>query len=111
MAARRMGDQDLPVRAVEERNGRVRVRVRVQPKASRNAVVFEPDGRIRVALTAPPIDGEANKALIVYIARLLGMPRSAVALVAGEKSREKTLEVNVPAAGDVIARLGRRSES
>jgi hypothetical protein len=79
--------------ALEEKEGCLIVRVRVQPKASRDAMVFEPDGRIRVALTAPPVEGAANKALCAYLAKRLGVPKRAVTLMAGETSREKTLRV------------------
>lgn len=67
------------------------VRVRVQPKASRNAVSLEPDGRIRVALTAPPVEGAANKALLAFLSKTLGLPRRRVMLVRGERSRNKTV--------------------
>ena len=68
--------------------------VRVQPKASRNAIILEPDGRIRTALTAPPIEGAANKALVDFVAKTLGVSKSAVSVVKGEKSREKTVRVD-----------------
>jgi hypothetical protein len=56
-------------------------------------MLVEPDGRIRISLTAPPVDGEANAALCRFVAAELGVPRSAVRVVAGEKSREKTLRI------------------
>ena len=77
--------------AVEQRGGDVVVRVRVQPKASREGLVVESGGRIRVALTAPPVEGEANKALCAFLAKRAGVPKRAVRLLSGEKSREKTL--------------------
>ena len=76
---------------IEEKAGAVWVRVRVQPKSSRNAICVEPDGRIRVALTAPPAEGAANKALVALIAKGTGLSKGAVRIVSGEKSREKTL--------------------
>ncbi len=75
--------------AIEEKDGEVWIRVRVQPKASRNAFCREPDGRLRVALTAPPVDGAANKALRVFVAKFFKVSKSSVRLVSGEKSREK----------------------
>jgi len=91
--------------AVEERDGSTLLRVRVQPKASRNAICVERDGRIRVALTAPPIEGAANKALAEFIAKTLGVSKGAVSLVGGEKSREKTLQVAGLSCAEVCARL------
>lgn len=69
------------------------VTVRVQPRASRNALVVEPDGRIRVALTAPPVEGAANEALRVFLAEVFGVPRASVRVVRGDKSRDKVVSV------------------
>ncbi len=76
---------------INQRGGDVLLKVRVQPKASRNSIIVQSDGRIRVALTAPPVDGKANKALLRFVAKSLGISRADVSLVSGEKSREKTL--------------------
>lgn len=69
------------------------LRVRVQPKASRNGIRVGDDGRIRVALTAPPVEGEANRALCAFVARVMGVPKSAVTVVGGVRSREKAIAV------------------
>ena len=79
---------------IEARQGYVALQVRVQPKASRNAVIIEPDGRIRIALTAPPADGAANKALEGFLAKTLGVRKSAVGVIRGHKSREKTVALS-----------------
>ncbi len=71
----------------------IRLDVRVQPRASRNAIVLDPDGRIRVALTAPPVEGAANEALRKVLADALGLSRRAVRVVGGEKSRDKTVAI------------------
>ena len=68
-------------------------RVRVQPKASRNALLAGDEGRVRVALTAPPVEGAANEALVKYVAGLLGIPRRRVTLESGAQSREKVLRL------------------
>ncbi len=81
------------------------IEVRVQPKASRNAISIEPDGRIRVALTAPPVEGAANKALIRFIAEVLGIAKGSVSLVRGEKSRDKALRITGMSPNDVRSRL------
>jgi uncharacterized protein (TIGR00251 family) len=67
--------------------------VRVQPRASRNALIVEADGRVRVALTAPPVEGAANEALRAYLAEVFGVSRASVTVVRGEKSREKTVSL------------------
>ena len=69
------------------------LRVRVQPRASREDIVGLAEGRLRVALTAPPVEGAANDALRRFMAARLGVARGRVTLESGEKSREKTLRV------------------
>lgn len=69
------------------------VRVRVQPRAKRNALAGQMEQEWKLHLTAPPIDGRANRACIEFFARGLGIPQSRVRLVAGEKSRHKVLEL------------------
>jgi len=71
----------------------IHIRVRIQPKASTNAVVEEQGDRLRIRLTAPPIEGKANEALRGYVAKQLGVAKSAVRLIRGERSRDKTLSV------------------
>ena len=68
------------------------MRVYVQPRASRAKVQGVHDGALKVAITAPPVDGEANAALIKLLAKHFGVARSTVSLVAGERSRNKTVE-------------------
>jgi len=70
-----------------------RIQVRVQPRARRNEVAGERDGRLLVRVTAPPVDGKANAALRKLIARRLGAPPGSVTVVRGEGSRDKLVEV------------------
>lgn len=93
--------------AVEARDGGVVVRVRVQPKASREAVSGTIDA-IKVALTAPPVDGEANAALVLMLAKRVGLPKSAVRLISGEKSREKAVFLPGISVEEVLEALGLR---
>jgi uncharacterized protein (TIGR00251 family) len=65
--------------------------VRVQPRARRAGVEGLHGERLKVALTAPPVDGAANEALIRFMAELVGVPRGEVRIVAGETSREKSV--------------------
>ena len=61
------------------------------PRASRNALCGWHDGRLKVALAAPPVDGEANKALIKFFAEIMQLPRSAVSVHSGATGRRKVL--------------------
>jgi uncharacterized protein (TIGR00251 family) len=61
----------------------------IQPRASRNKVVGMQGDELKLALTAPPVDGAANKACCVFLAKLCKHPKSCVTLVSGETSRHK----------------------
>ncbi len=94
----------------EHKDGSVHVRVRVQPRASRNQISLEPDGRIKVVLTAAPVEGAANKAVAEMVAGALGVAKSAVAVVKGDKSREKTLAIAGLKPEEVRVRLEKASQ-
>mgnify|MGYP000893361975 FL=1 len=70
--------------------------VRVQPRASRNAFADIQGDRLRIALTAPPVDGEANRRLTAFLAESFGVARSKVHLLAGESSRETRRRIDAP---------------
>ena len=65
----------------------------VQPRASRAKIGPMHDGRLKIAVTAPPVDGEANAAVVELIARRLGIARGDVEVIAGASSRRKTLRI------------------
>lgn len=74
-------------------DGGVELLVLVQPRASRTKVVGEHDGRLKIALSAPPVDGEANAALIEFVSDALDVKKASVALIEGDASRRKRLRV------------------
>jgi hypothetical protein len=79
----------------------------VQPRASRTRVVGEHDGRLKIQLAAPPVDGEANAALLAFLAGALRVKRGDLALLAGETGRRKRVRVSgVGAAAAAAALLG-----
>lgn len=78
---------------IREHSGSVTVDVLVQPRASRAKVGPVHDGRLKVAVTSPPVDGEANTAVIELFAKQLGVARGAVEVIAGTSSRRKTLRI------------------
>lgn len=81
------------------------VSVRVQPGAKRDAVVGLHGDAVKVALSAPPVDGKANEALIAFVAERVGLPRARVSLVAGATSRSKVLRITGKSAAEVRAAL------
>jgi len=91
---------------IEERGGAVRIPVRAQPRASRSEIAGEHDGALRVRLAAPPVEGAANDELVRLLARVLGVPRSAVRIVAGERGRTKIVEVEGVDAATALRAFG-----
>jgi uncharacterized protein len=80
------------------------LRVRVQPKASRNAIEKSASG-LKVWVSAPPNDGQANRAVEELVAKELGVAKSWVRVIRGETSREKVLEVEGVSAADLASWL------
>jgi len=76
-----------------ERADGIEIACHVQPRASRSRVAGLHGSAIKFQLAAPPVDGAANRALCELCAELLGVARSAVAIVRGETSRHKTVHV------------------
>ena len=83
--------------------------VRVQPRARKNAVVGEIGDALKIALTAPPVEGRANEACIAFLAEFLKVPRSSVTIAAGQTSRNKVVRVGGLTATEVADRLRRAS--
>ena len=67
--------------------------VHLQPKASKDEFAGLHGDRLKIRLTAPPVEGKANEALIAFIAEALDVPRSKVRVIKGELSREKIVAV------------------
>lgn len=81
--------------AVTDRGGgAVRFTVRVQPRASRSAVDGLHGDALKVRVTAPPVEGAANEAVVAVLAAALGVPRRMVRIVAGDAARTKVVEVD-----------------
>jgi uncharacterized protein (TIGR00251 family) len=72
----------------------VALAVRVTPRASKNEIVdILSDGTVKVHLTAPPLDGKANEALLKFLAKVLGVSPDQLELVAGVSGRNKLISV------------------
>jgi uncharacterized protein len=78
---------------VVERDGGLVLDIHVVPRASRAAVGPVVGDRLRVAVTAPPVDGAANAAVIDALAEAFGVRRAAVTILRGETGRRKTVRV------------------
>jgi len=76
---------------ITEKDGNCLVKCQIQPSASKNAIIGIHNQTLKISLTAPPVDGKANKDLCKYISKLSGIPKSKINIIKGEKSRSKTL--------------------
>jgi uncharacterized protein (TIGR00251 family) len=85
-----MDSEDFQAREVD---GAVRFAVRVTPRASRAAITGMHGGALKVSLTAPPVEGAANAALIELLAGALGVPKRAVRIEHGDHSRQKAISI------------------
>ena len=81
--------------------------VRLHPRAKKNAITGEVGAALKVALTAPPVDGKANAACIDFFAKLLKVPRSSVTIASGQTSRNKVILVAGLSSDVVRERLGK----
>ena len=84
----------------------VRLSVRLTPRSSRDAIAGFEGETLRVRVTAPPVEGRANRALVRLLAKRLGVPRGAVRVVAGQASRSKIVAVDGLDAAELRQRLG-----
>ena len=85
--------------------GSVRIRVRVQPRSTRDRVVGAHAGVLKLQVTAPPVEGAANRAATDLVAAWLGVPRRAVRVAQGETSRDKLLEVSSDDPPELMRRI------
>jgi hypothetical protein len=69
------------------------VEVKVIPRSSRNELAGATDGVLRIKLTAPPVEGSANRQLLEFLAELLGVRKSDMEIVKGLSSRNKTIRI------------------
>ena len=90
----------------------VRIDVTVQPKASRNAVVLENEGSLRIYVTAAPEGGKANKVVIALLAKRLRIAKTSIRILRGHRSKHKVLLLeDLSSTRDVNVRLGATAHS
>lgn len=92
------GQRSLPQRLLNvsyylEKEGALVIAVRVQPRASRSQLEGIAEDRLRVRLSAPPVEGAANEACAALLAEVFGVPKRDVTLVRGHRAREKHFEI------------------
>jgi uncharacterized protein (TIGR00251 family) len=90
---------------IQENAGAVTFAVKVRPRAKKNAITGQLGDSLKIALTAPPVEGKANEACIEFFAKLLKVPGSSVSIAAGQTSRNKVIRVAGLSAKQVQDRL------
>ena len=84
----------------------VRLSVRLTPRAPREEIAGFEGETLRVRVTAPPVEGRANRALVRLLAKRLGLPRGAVRVVTGQTSRSKVVAIDGLDAAELRRRIG-----
>lgn len=79
--------------------------VKLLPRAAKNEIGPELGNELKIKVTAPPVDGAANLALVDFLAETLGCPRSAVQIVRGQASRHKTVAIAGIGVAEALAKL------
>ena len=80
--------------------------LRCQPGAKQTQVVGWHDGRIRIQLKAPPVDGKANEVLLAFLSKSLGVPRQSLNLESGANQRIKRVRIDGIESHEALAKLG-----
>ena len=84
----------------------IRINVRVTPRASKNQIIGRRGDNLAVKLTSPPVEGRANKDLVKFLAKILGVSPSSVRIMKGETSQYKVIFVNGLDVGTALIKLG-----
>ena len=72
----------------------VNIQVQIQPKSSRNQIVGLHDGRLKIKIAAPPVDGKANESLIEFLAKTFKISKSNIEILKGHTSKLKTIKLS-----------------
>ena len=87
------------------KDGRVRLDLYVQPKSSVNRLVGIHDNRVKLALTAPPVDGKANAAVLKFLASFLGLKKKDIEIRHGLHSRKKSVLIDCRESEEIRQRI------
>ena len=77
----------------------------IQPRASQDRLLGMHDGRLKVSLCAPPVDGQANRALVVFLSSRLGVSRGRIEIVSGQTGRRKRVRLQGLSVAETLRRL------
>lgn len=94
---------------LNEKDGAVTIKLRVQPRASRTEIVGEHAGAIKLRVAAPPVDGKANEECRRFLAKLLKVGATSIEIISGESSRDKVIRVSNVTAQRVLQALATKA--
>ncbi|VEB22158.1 DUF167 family protein YggU [Avibacterium volantium] len=82
--------------AIEQSTQGLRLRIFLQPKASKDQIVGLHDNELKITITAPPIDGQANAHLLKFLSKTFKVPKSSILIEKGELNRHKQIFIPTP---------------
>ena len=92
-------------------NSQATISVRVYPGTATNEVVDFTDGILRIRVAAPPVKGKANKELVAFLSKVLGIGKSSLTIVKGHSSRNKVIAIDGLSQADVMEQLSLKLSS
>jgi len=90
---------------IDQRPNGIRISIHVQPRASRTEIAGIHGEALKIRLSAPPVDGAANEALVTFLTERLALPRRAITIVSGAQSRAKVIEITGLSAAELRHKL------
>ena len=90
---------------ITPKEGGILLKILLQPRASKNELAGTQDDRLKVRLKAPPVEGEANKALVTYIAKLFNIKKLQIEITTGLASRRKSVYIEGFSKEEALNRL------
>src|SRR5438105_12563986 len=91
--------------SIQETATGISFQVKVHPRAKKNGITGALGEALKLSLTAPPVEGQANEACIEFFARLLKVPRSSITIASGQSSRLKVIRITGITAAELRAQL------
>lgn len=90
------GDGQVPNGACHWQAGDLTLQIRLQPRASKDEIIGWHGDALKIRITAPPVDGKANKHLLAFLAKQFKVPSAQVTLVSGLTGRDKRVCIQAP---------------
>ena len=78
---------------LQETDNGIILPVRIQPRASKDEIVGEYKGALKIKLTSPPVEGEANRRCIEFLSKRFKIAKSNLEIIKGEKSKDKLIKI------------------